>query len=250
MNGRLAGASMKPPHWALALTEAPRALYEAAQLPLAGLLLRRLRRGDGHGVMVIPGFMGEDDFNRPLVQYLRDMGYRADGWGQGRNLGPNSFDMEDLRKRLAGLAKGRPVSLVGHSLGGIYAREIAREAPQAIRQVISLGSPFADARDEGSNASRLYRRLNPDNPRGHRRTELGIAPPVPTTAIYTRGDGIVNWRTAVQAQGHHQTQNLEVPGSHIGLTLNPLVWYLIADRLAQPADRWRPHPSPLFHRVH
>ena len=77
-----------------------------------------------------------------------------------------------------------------------------------------------------------------------------FAPPVPTTAIYTRGDGIVNWRSAVQVNGHGQTQNLEVPGSHIGLTLNPLVWYLLADRLSQPADRWHPHPSPLFHRVH
>ena len=141
--------SMKPPHWLLALTDGPRALIDAACLGLAAPLLQRLPKGNGHGVMVIPGFMGDDRGNQPLIRFLRTLGYSADGWGQGRNLGPASFSEEQLREKMAALAlsgNGK-VSLVGHSLGGIYAREIARAEPKAIHQVITLGSPFGKGRD-------------------------------------------------------------------------------------------------------
>ena len=243
---------MKPPHWSLALTEAPRVLMEFASLTLGKPLLRKLPRGDGHGVMVIPGFMGDDALNQSLVNFLNELGYRASGWQMGRNLGPSSFSAEVLRVRLErlGRAGGGKVSLIGHSLGGIYAREIARKEPGTIRQVISLGTPFGKGRDTGNNASRLYKRLNPkgrtdQQPRTHRE-DIAIAPPVPTTSIYTRGDGIVNWRTAIQTKDHHQTQNIEVIGSHCGLTLNPAVWYILADRLQQDEHSWQPFESPLF----
>ena len=244
---------MKPPHWSLALTEAPRALTEfGAQVLLRRVLLSKLPRGDGHGVMVIPGFMGDDSLNRSLVDFLNKLGYRASGWQMGRNLGLGSISLDDLRAKLERLerASGGKVSLIGHSLGGIYAREIARMQPHTIRQVISLGSPFGDGRDSGSHASRLHQMLNPDiqvDPNLLRlRDGLAIAPPVPTTSIYSKSDGVVNWRTAIQNKGHHQTQNIQVFGSHCGLTLNPAVWYLVADRLLHDETSWQPFKSVLF----
>lgn len=236
---------MKPPSLALALTDAPRALVDAAALGLSKPLLRRLPRArEEHAVMVLPGFLGDDLGNGPLIRFLRSLGYRASGWQQGRNLGVDSFDQEQLMATLTNLAStaGGQVSLVGHSLGGIYAREIAREAPGGIRQVITLGSPFGLGHSNASHASRLYARLNP----GQRRGQLNPdPPPVPTTAIYTRADGIVNWRSSLQSGNHRNVHNIEVAGSHIGLNLNPAVWYWVAKKLlehqGQPAgtDRLR-----------
>ncbi|MFT6366643.1 MAG: pimeloyl-ACP methyl ester carboxylesterase [Halioglobus sp.] len=244
---------MKPPHWALALSEAPRVVVEAGALALLkSTLAKKLPRGDGHGVMVIPGFMGDDPFNQSLVDFLNALGYRASGWQMGRNLGPGSFSEDDLQAKIARLARagGGQISLIGHSLGGIYAREIARREPTTVRQVISLGSPFGEGRDTGSNASRLYRKLNPkddaDPDRVAQQKVLSTAPPVPTTSIYTKADGVVNWRTAIQEPTHQQTENIQVAGSHCGLTLNPAVWYLIANRLPQTESNWAPFESAMF----
>ena len=243
---------MKPPHWSLALTEAPRVAVEFAGLALSKSRLEKLPRGDGHGVMVIPGFMGDDPFNQSLVNFLNGLGYRASGWKMGRNLGPGSFSIDELRVKIERLlnAGGGQVSLIGHSLGGIYARELAKIEPSVIRQVISLGTPFGEGRDTGSNASRLYKRLNPstesDTNSVPQQKELAIAPPVPTTSIYTKEDGVVNWRTSIQDKDHHQTQNIQVLGSHCGLTLNPAVWYLVADRLRHTQSNWKPFQSKFF----
>ncbi len=244
---------MKPPHWALALSEAPRVVVEAAILAMfKKTLVNKLPRGDGHGVMVIPGFMGDDPFNRSLVEFLNELGYRASGWQMGRNLGPGSFSEDELQAKIERLARADDgtISLIGHSLGGIYAREIARREPAVVRQVISLGSPFGEGRDTGSNASRLYRTLNPkddvDPARIAQQKVLAKAPPVPTTSIYTKADGVVNWRTAIQEKNHRKTENIEVAGSHCGLTLNPAVWYLLANRLTQKESNWAPFESALF----
>ena len=225
---------MKPPHALLAITEAPRAMGDAAVLRLAGGWLKRMPKGNGHGVMVLPGFLGEDNFNRPLVKFLNGLGYHASGWGMGRNLGPGSFSEDQLREKLAKLAAAGDgkVSLIGHSLGGIYAREIARLDPHNFHQVITLGSPFGEGRQTGSHASRLYKRLNPAADPREEQDQLSVPPPVPTTAIFTKGDGVVNWRTAYQRGYFKQVDNIEVLGSHIGLTLNASVWYWIAKKLA------------------
>ena len=222
---------MKPPSLALAITDAPRALVDAAVLQMSTPLLRRLPKAKhDHSVMVIPGFLGDDFGNGPLIRFLRGLGYYTSGWKQGRNLGTSSFSEESLTaamEKLAAAGNGQ-VSLVGHSLGGIYAREIARRAPDVIRQVITLGSPFGQGREDASNVSRLYQQLNPGEPKG----QLDSAPPpVPTTAIYTRADGIVNWRSSVQGGNHPNVHNIEVLGSHIGLNMNAAVWYWIAKKL-------------------
>ncbi len=226
---------MKPPNLLLALSDAPRALTDAAFLAMAAPLLRRLpaaRRP--HSVMVIPGFLGDDTGNGPLIRFLRHLGHTATGWGQGRNLGTQNFSEDSLRDAMEPLiaAGNGKLSLVGHSLGGIYAREIARANPQWVEQVITLGSPFGEGRHNASHASRLYQRLNPQSDKRDEEDTLATPPPVPTTAIYTRADGVVNWRTSLQSGEHRNVHNIEVPGSHIGLNLNAAVWYWVAKKLA------------------
>lgn len=229
---------MKPPPLALALTDGPRALLDMACLRLAYPLLRLCPRAQGkHGVMVIPGFLGDDRGNMPLIRFLNGLGYQATGWGQGRNLGTESFSDDEFRsslERLLEVGEGK-ISLVGHSLGGIYAREVARAEPEVIRQVITLGSPFGPGHHSGSHANRLYQRLNPRPDPRDEDQHLATPPPVPTTAIYTRGDGVVNWRTSRQGGDHPNVRNIEVIGSHIGLNYNVSVWYWVAKRLAEIA---------------
>jgi pimeloyl-ACP methyl ester carboxylesterase len=235
---------LPPPSPLLALTEPQRVVLEVMSLATLRQLLDRLPAGDGHPVMVLPGFLGSDAYNASLRRFLKHLGYRAHGWGLGRNLGPRDNALERLIQRLQSLVEryDRPLSLIGHSLGGIFARELAREEPGLVRQVISLGSPFGRGRHSGSYPSRLFEALNPPDELPVALDELHWSPPVPTTAVYSRGDGIVNWRTAVQSDDFRrgESQSIQVRGSHCGMTLNPTVWYIIADRLRQPADRWRP----------
>ena len=108
----------------------------------------------------------------------------------------------------------------------------ARADPERIAQVITLGSPFGKGRHNASHANRLYQRLNPRPDGRDSEDTLAIPPPVPTTAIYTKADGVVNWRTSLQTGGNHNVHNIEVPGSHIGLNLNAAVWYWVAKKLA------------------
>ena len=231
-----------PPCAVLALNEAHRAALDVVTLNVSRKILDKAPKGDGHPVMVLPGFLGGDGYNASLRRFLTKRNYAVHGWGLGRNLGPRAGVLEGLGERIQSLAEryGSPVSLVGHSLGGIFARELAREFPQHVRQVISLGSPFGEGRMTGSIPARLFSALNPPDDLAVDQDQLHIAPPVPTTAIYSKGDGIVNWRTSVQVDGHEQSQNIQVRGSHCGMTLNPSIWFLIAERLAQPLDSWQP----------
>ncbi len=233
---------MNPPHALLALTDAPRAIVDMTVLRVASPLLDRMPRpGYRHSVMVLPGFMGSDVGNQPLINYLRRLGYNARGWKQGRNLGTSSFSEDRLRQEMSDLALqgGGTLSLIGHSLGGLYAREIARAEPELVRQVITLGSPFGPGHESGSHAWRLYQRLNPEQPSSERGLALAEPPPVPTTAIFTRADGIVNWRTSKQEGNYPHVHNIEVLGSHIGLNLNVGVWYWLAKKLYE--HHWQTH---------
>ena len=227
--------SMKPPNLLLAISDGPRALADLAVLNLTAPLLRKLPPAKSQkSVMVIPGFLGSDRGNGPLIRFLRHLGYTAAGWGQGRNLGPESFSEISLRESMEPLIEagnGR-VTLIGHSLGGIYAREIARSEPEQVQQVITLGSPFGKGRRNASHVNRLYQQLNPQPNDREDDDRLNTPPPVPTTAIFTKADGVVNWRTSRQSGEDHQVHNIEVLGSHIGLNLNAVAWYWIAKKLA------------------
>ena len=236
--------AVPPPHALLALTEAHRAAAEILTLAVTRKFVDKAPRGDGHPVMVLPGFLGADGYNAAFRRYLTGLDYAVHGGGQGRNLGPREGVLEALVQRLEYLSERYegPVSLVGHSLGGILARELARELPDRIRQVISLGSPFGEGRLTASYPARLFMALNPPEELPIEQDDLHLAPPVPTTAIYSRGDGIVNWQTTLQkdGHGHEQTQNIRVRGSHCGMTLNPAIWFLVAERLSIPHGVWQP----------
>ena len=231
-----------PPSWWLALTEVHRVVGEVIALNISRRALNRLAPvGDGHGVMVLPGFLAGDGYNAALRRFLDGRGYAAHGWGMGQNLGPLDGVLERLEQRLHELASEHgPISLVGHSLGGIFARELARIYPDSVRQVISLGSPFGEGRMTASIPARLFNALNPSDELPVDEDLLPEAPPVPTTAIFSKGDGIVNWRTTYQRDGHTRTQSVRVRGSHCGMTFNPTIWYLLAERLAVPPEQWRP----------
>ena len=236
-------AYVPPPSLWLSLTEVHRAAAEILSLGLSRRMLERLApSGDGHPVMVLPGFFGSDAYNTALRRFLARRGYAVHGWGQGVNLGPRDGVLEDLQERFLDLAAryDEPLTLIGHSLGGIFAREIAREYPDKVRHVISLGSPFGEGRMSGSIPARLFSALNPPEELPVEQETLADPPPVPTTAIYSRGDGIVNWRTTLQEAGHDRTQSIRVRGSHCGMTLNPAIWYLVAECLAHDTGNWQP----------
>ncbi len=235
-------ATLAPPHRLLMLAEG-RAVFELGAFYALRGLLGRLPKGDGHPVLVLPGFMAGDTSTRPMRGLLDDLGYEAHGWGLGRNVRIDTTrerEMNDVLSRIADSA-GRKVSIVGWSLGGVFAREIAKVQPENVRSVISLGSPITNDRS-ATNASRLFEYLNgkePEPVRAGRYRDLETAPPVPTTSILTKSDGIVAWRGSVQKAGP-QTENIEVLASHCGLGVNPAVMLAIADRLAQAEGAWKP----------
>ena len=232
----------RPPHLLLTLTEG-RAVFELGWFVALRRAMKRLPKGDGHAVIVLPGFLAGDTSTRPMRGLLDDLGYATYGWDLGRNLRFTS-DREqalyDLLDRVHA-ESGQPVSLIGWSLGGLFAREMAKHSPDKVRSVISLGSPLSNDRGY-TNASRLFERLNgkePEPMRQGRFDRLDEAPPVPTTSILSRSDGIVAWRASVQQPGP-QAETIEVLASHCGLGVNPMVMYAIADRLAQAQGEWQP----------
>ncbi len=235
--------------------EGQRALLEAASLIPASPLLGAAPRGDGHPVLVLPGFAAGDESTLALRFYLRRLGYWAQGWRLGRNLGFHGGGRrteQGVMQRFADLfgRRGRKVSLVGWSLGGVYAREIARAFPERVRQVITLGSPFA-GRGRGSNVDRAYealtgRKLRKPDPETLAR--FSEPPPVPSTAIFSRSDGVAPWRACIERPSV-RTDNIEIRGSHCGLGFNPVVLYAVADRLSQPEGEWQPFARHGWRRI-
>lgn len=237
---------LRRPSRLLLAAEGPRALGELVWLQAARPLLARAPRGDGHPVLVLPGLAADDRSTGPLRRFLRGLGYHVHGWRLGSNV-PSQEMIGRLRDRLARLhaQDARPMSLVGWSLGGIYAREIARTSPETIRAVVTLGSPFRTAPGQESHAAPLARALA-------RRWGMEAAGPwpgddrplpVPSTSVCSPTDGIVPWQACVDAgSGSHET--IEVLGSHFGLGHHPAVLLVVADRLAQPAGDWRPMHIP------
>jgi pimeloyl-ACP methyl ester carboxylesterase len=189
----------------------------AAFAATAGPLLATLPRGDGHAVLVLPGLGGSDSSTAPLRWFLGRLGYRSYGWGLGQNRGFGRHVTDGLDELLAAKREQGPVSVVGWSLGGLHAIDLVRRRPDAVRSLITLGSPLA----------------------GHVRPPAAI----PTTSIYSRTDAIVPWRASMlRPTSRHE--NVEVRGSHLGLGHNPAVVVVVADRLAQQLGEWRPFEAP------
>jgi hypothetical protein len=245
---------LRAPGWARMALELRAPLEFAASFAAAPFLMSA-PRGDGHAVIVYPGFMGSDLSTAPMRRLLKSLGHDVRGWGLGRNTGPKQDVMDQALQRIHELAQksGRSVSLVGWSLGGVYARELAKLAPADVRQVVTLGSPFVaplGGPSAATNAKRLYQfvsrrqqHIKPD------RDAMKQAPPVPTTSIYSRSDGIVAWQCSVQERSDGaQTESIEVTASHAGLGVNPTALYALADRLAQAPGQWRPFERSGFRK--
>jgi pimeloyl-ACP methyl ester carboxylesterase len=244
----------RPPSQVLNLTEPFRAMLDLGFLHLSESWLNTLRGGDGHPVLVIPGFTAGDRSTIVLRKFLSQLGYLPCGWKQGVNFGIRHEDFEGVLKLLTRLSDDYQcrISLVGQSLGGIYARELAKLQPDHVRQVITLGSPFNDTEGTASNVSELYSMFNP----GHlskkdqfsgEQWSIPSPPPVPTTSIFSKWDGVCHWRACLQHGGHEQIENIEVSASHTGMGVNAQALFVIADRLSQRRKHWKPfHPGRYF----
>jgi pimeloyl-ACP methyl ester carboxylesterase len=235
MPGRL-----RAPGLGLLLAEV-RGIFEFNSSLLLSPLLMRAPKGDGHPVLALPGFLASDLSMAPMRRYLRELGYDAYAWKMGRNTGGLSRMRAALRERLTEInaSTGRKVSLVGWSLGGVYARDLALQAPDLVRCVVTLGSPFAnDVR--ATNATRLYEALSGETVGEDSELRAAIAGdlPVPATSIYSRTDGVVNWRTCL-LRPSDTAENIEVHlASHTGLGVNAAALRAVADRLAQPEGQF------------
>jgi pimeloyl-ACP methyl ester carboxylesterase len=242
-----AAQNASAPSFALMALEM-RAFWEFGAVLPAWPALMRAPRGDGHTVIVFPGLAASDTSTVPLRRYLEALDHQVLGWEQGNNFGPRAGVLDAAKRRVleAFEVSGKKVSLVGWSLGGIYAREIAKELPEYVRCVITMGTPFAGG-PRSTNAWRLYQAVSGrEIDRESENYELHVAPPVPTTSVFSRTDGIVAWQGSVQPPqtSHEDTENIEVLASHFGIGLNPSAWWAVADRLAQPQDRWKPFAKP------
>ena len=223
-----------------------RTLLEAGGFALGYPVLQTAPKGDGHPVMVMPGFMAGDMTTKLLRTFLKSRNYKPYGWNLGQNLGRYSDidkgcgpEIIDRLKEIYQL-HGEKVSIIGWSLGGIYARELARLHPELVRSVITLGSPFAGDLT-ANHVSWLFEKTS-----GYTLEQMGnalqermkVAPPVPSTAFYSKSDGIAHWKCCVEIEDEI-TENIEVQSSHCGLGHHPFVMWALADRLAQPEGSWK-----------
>jgi pimeloyl-ACP methyl ester carboxylesterase len=235
--------TLRPPSKALMLMEG-RALHEFGAFLGALPLLSLAPRGDGHPVLVLPGLVASDLSTKPLRSFLKNRGYVTYGWGLGRNYGLRDGVHQAMIDRVRELSDdhgGRKISLIGWSLGGLYARQLAKMMPDRVRCVITLGSPFA-SHPKATNAWRIYELAS-----GHRADEedprfggaMADPPPVPTTSIFSRTDGVCAWQGCME-KSSAEAESIEVESSHCGMAHHPAVVYAIADRLAQPEGEWAP----------
>ena len=241
-----ASAPPSPPALLLTMSELPRMAGEFSALMATWPWLGRLPKGDGHPVLVLPGFTAGDPSTLIMRRFLRELDYQVLPWGLGTNSG-SAWLMPALHRRINAILKltDRPFSIVGQSLGGVFARELARSFPSHVRSVITLGSPFRTRDGEGTSAMvrSMFERASIMRPQ--ERARLGLArdserpPAVPCTAIYSRTDGVVAWKLCREPAGP-MSESIEVFGSHTGMSMNPLVFWLLADRLRQDPATWQP----------
>ena len=202
-------------------------------------------RGDGHAVLVFPPFLCGDGATRLLRRYLEACGYVVYGWGRGRNLGPSDGVLEGTARLVAETSArcGGRVSVVGVSLGGVFAREAAKRHPECVRRVITLCSPFR--LPTASTVAALFRlcAARHNDAFAHLLPTLAEPPPVPTVAVYTRDDGIVAWQSCLNPEAP-DVENIEVAGAHATIARNRHALAILADRLARPGASAQPPAIP------
>ena len=192
-------------------------------------------RGEGASVFVLPGFGADGRSTWPLRRYLAALGHDARDWGFGANRGAVPESVEAMGERVRDVARetGRPVALVGWSLGGYIAREVARDWPDETRRVVTFGSPVIGGPKYTTAAPFFATRgwdLDEIEAEVARRKEVPLR--VPTTAIYSRNDGIVDWRACIDDEAGGPIEHVEVEATHLGLGFSADVFRLVARRLA------------------
>jgi alpha/beta superfamily hydrolase len=226
-----------PPAFSGVFREA-RGLMELPRLLLRLPMLARQSRGAGAPVLILPGYGTGDGSTTILKAYLRLLGYRARGWGLGRNKGELVDLLPRVLKRVASFSRRseQKVALIGWSFGGYLARELARERPELIRQVITLGTPVIGGPKYTSVAA-IYRSRGMDIDAVAAEVErrnLSSSLQVPVTAIYSRADTIVAWQACIDRQTP-DVEHVEVSTTHLGLGFSPEVFQIIAQGLAKVA---------------
>ena len=224
-----------------------RTFFEAGSFAFSYPLLQATPKGDGHPVLVLPGFLASDFSTKLLRTFLKSRNYKVYGWSLGRNLGrhshPETACGPAVIKRLHDIHQwhGKKVTVIGWSLGGIYARELARLHPEMIGQVITMGSPFSN-NQQANHATKIFEKTS-----GYKLSDMcpdllkimPLPPPVPSTSFYSKSDGITAWQCCLE-QSSEFTQNIEVVCSHLGYGHHPAVMWALADRLAQVEGQWQP----------
>lgn len=223
-----------PPPAFYLLLEA-RLAAEAASLMLQLPMLRLLEPSGRGPVLVLPGFMADDNLTWLLRRFLDGQGYRSYPWGLGVNRGPMMQYLPLIIERLEHIRDdhGASASIVGWSRGGVLAREAARDRPELVRSIVTLGSPVRGGvhgtsigrwvtQQTGMTPEQIRRVLNQRRARTIR---------TPITALYSKTDGVVSWQACLDEESS-QVAHVEVPGSHTGLVVNAEVYRQIARALA------------------
>lgn len=240
-------------HQAFELARAARDATLYMALPMTH---KMVPQGDGHPVLVLPGFLTNDSATGALRSWIQRIGYEAEAWEGPTNFGPSDKVMDHLHKRFEDVWEkhGRkPVSIVGWSLGGVYAAELARRYPDKIRSVVTLGSPHSlveEFRANGNDITKtgeqvpgalkaVFNFLNPDGVEPEKHFSAAQDFKVPVTSVYTPYDGIVHWTSSILKE-NAKTENIEIDTSHLGLGFSLQGMTVIADRLAQPKKGWKP----------
>jgi hypothetical protein len=218
-------------------------------------------KGDGQPVMVFPGFMTSDSATYFLRRFLISHGFEAHPWEQGRNPGLRDEIFQSL---LSNIDKhheryGQKITLIGWSLGGLYARAVAHKRADKVQQVITLGSPFtvetnlsSDEINVSENVIKLYEWLNPDADNDaflNGEPYWQMPPPVPSTSIYSKSDGVTSWKYCIDDSTGHHTENISIPSSHLGFTHNPMAYHLILDRILTGQKQFKRYKPSIVKRL-
>lgn len=223
-------------------TELTRALGERYDLRQFNQRFKPEKLGDGHPILVIPGFMASGKSTLPLRNFLNQIGYKTYDWGLGRNLGHlSNLDKLSVKIKEIQSSHQSKITLIGWSLGGVFARHLVHQQPEDVRQIITLGSPFS-ALTAPNNAAWLYDLIHQSAPiKDLDKAWLENLPKpvsVPSTAIYSKRDGVVPWQACIELVEDETHENIEIKGSHIGLGVNPEVFKIIYDRLQYSQENW------------
>lgn len=229
-------AKIKRPSIFYHLAEGFRAIWESFKARKFIKSFSPEKKGNGKHVLVLPGLMGVDRLTKKLRTFINNIGYQAHPWGLGRNLGDTTTYLPKLEAKIDKLYqdRGEKIVLIGWSLGGIYARELAKLHPEKIEQVITLCSPFKIKHEKNygefiMNLTAKIKKFKPNPP--ELLANMGNPPPMPVTALYTKTDGIVPWEVCLENETDIH-KNIELKCGHIAVIYHDEAMKIIADKLA------------------